>query len=72
MPEGLEDVGCYQALFAELASRGWSDADLRALGTENALRVLEASDDDYTRFMAGEAGEPIGRTAALIGSVEEE
>lgn len=72
MPEGLEDVGCYQALFAELASRGWSDTDLRALGTENALRVLEASDDDYTRFMAGEAGEPIGRTAALIGSVEEE
>ena len=42
MPEGLEDVGCYQALFAELASRGWSDDDLRALGTENALRVLEA------------------------------
>lgn len=72
MPEGLEDVGCYQALFAELASRGWSDDDLRALGTENALRVLEASDDDYTKFMAGEAGEPIGRTAALINTVEED
>jgi membrane dipeptidase len=37
---GLEDVSTYPALFAELARRGWSDADLRKLAGENALRVL--------------------------------
>ncbi|MFD2757393.1 dipeptidase [Gulosibacter faecalis] len=58
MPEGLEDVASYPALFDELESRGWSEQELRGLGCENALRVLEASDDDYRRFLAGEAGEP--------------
>jgi membrane dipeptidase len=38
--QGLEDVSTYPALFAELARRGWSDADLRKLAGENALRVL--------------------------------
>ena len=28
MPDGLEDVAGYPALLAELAGRGWSDADL--------------------------------------------
>ncbi|HEX2093932.1 MAG TPA: membrane dipeptidase, partial [Longimicrobiaceae bacterium] len=37
---GLEDVSTYPALFAELARRGWSDAELRKLAGENALRVL--------------------------------
>ena len=37
---GLEDVSTYPALFAELARRGWSDADLRKLAGENVLRVL--------------------------------
>lgn len=58
MPEGLEDVGCYPALFAELEARGWSEQELRGLGSENVLRVLEASDGDYERFLRGEAGEP--------------
>ncbi len=38
--EGLEDVSTYPALFAELARRGWSDADMRKLAGENVLRVL--------------------------------
>lgn len=38
---GLEDVSTYPALFAELARRGWSEADLRKLAGENMLRVLE-------------------------------
>ena len=38
--KGLEDVSTYPALFAELASRGWSDTDLRKLAGENFLRVF--------------------------------
>ena len=38
---GLEDVSKYPALFAELARRGWSDADLMKLSNGNILRVLK-------------------------------
>lgn len=58
MPSGLGDVAGYPALFAELERRGWSEDELRGLGSENVLRVLEASDADYTRFLSGHAGEP--------------
>jgi membrane dipeptidase len=37
---GLEDVSTFPALFAELARRGWSDADLAKLSNGNALRAL--------------------------------
>jgi membrane dipeptidase len=37
---GLEDVSKYPDLFAELARRGWSEADLRKLAGENLLRVM--------------------------------
>ena len=37
---GLEDVSTYPALLAELASRGWSSADLAALTGGNVLRVV--------------------------------
>jgi membrane dipeptidase len=39
-PAGLEDVSCYPALIAELAGRGWSEADLGRLAGGNILRVL--------------------------------
>jgi membrane dipeptidase len=42
MPTGLPDVSAYPALFAALAARGWSRADLLKLSFENSLRVLEA------------------------------
>jgi membrane dipeptidase len=38
--EGLEDVSKFPALFAELAHRGWSEADLRKLAGENLLRAF--------------------------------
>jgi membrane dipeptidase len=38
--EGLEDVATFPALFAELAHRGWKEAELRKLAGENLLRVL--------------------------------
>lgn len=39
-PAGLSDVAGYPALLAELAGRGWSDAELAQLTWHNALRVL--------------------------------
>lgn len=40
-PVGLNGVDGYPTLFAELARRGWSDADLAKLAQGNVLRVLE-------------------------------
>ncbi len=39
-PEGMGGVDGYPLLFAELARRGWSDADLAGLAQGNVLRVL--------------------------------
>ncbi|WP_109799514.1 dipeptidase [Novosphingobium meiothermophilum] len=41
---GLEDVAAYPALFAELARRGWSQADLEKLSSRNLLRVMRAAE----------------------------
>ena len=41
---GLEDVSKYPALFTELASRGWSQADLEKLASRNLLRVLKGAE----------------------------
>ncbi|MBV9882838.1 MAG: dipeptidase [Sphingomonadaceae bacterium] len=43
-PQGLEGVDLYPALFAELARRGWSDADLAKLAGGNLLRALERAE----------------------------
>ncbi|HEX5204990.1 MAG TPA: dipeptidase [Actinoplanes sp.] len=40
LPEGLSDVAGYPRLLAELATRGWSGADLDKLAGRNILRVL--------------------------------
>lgn len=45
LPEGLQDVSCYPALLAELADRGWSDAELAGLTSGNILRVLQDAED---------------------------
>lgn len=44
LPEGLADVSCYPALLAELAERGWSDAELAGLTSGNIVRVLAAAE----------------------------
>jgi membrane dipeptidase len=41
---GLEDVSTFPTLFAELARRGWSDADLAKLASGNVLRVLKQAE----------------------------
>jgi membrane dipeptidase len=40
LPEGLEDVSKYPALFAELRRRGYNDDELRAIAGRNVLRVM--------------------------------
>jgi len=40
LPDGLGGVDGYPRLLAELADRGWSDADLAKLTWQNPLRVL--------------------------------
>ena len=47
---GLEDVSKYPALFAELARRGWTDADLAKLSNGNVLRVLAEAEKVSARL----------------------
>ena len=47
---GLEDVSDYPSLFAELARRGWSDADLAKLADGNILRVLAEAEKVSARL----------------------
>ena len=42
--EGLEDVSTYPALFAELARRGYSQADLEKISSRNMMRVMRAAE----------------------------
>lgn len=41
---GMEDVSGYPALFAELARRGYSQADLEKISSRNMMRVLRAAE----------------------------
>jgi membrane dipeptidase len=43
-PVGLEGVDRYPALLAELARRGWSDADLARLAGGNLLRAMRGAE----------------------------
>ena len=44
VPVGLEDVSKFPDLLAELARRGWSDADLGRVAGGNLLRVLRQAE----------------------------
>jgi microsomal dipeptidase-like Zn-dependent dipeptidase len=44
VPVGLEDVSTFPDLLAELARRGWSDADLAKLAGQNLLRVFHEAE----------------------------
>jgi membrane dipeptidase len=47
---GLEDVSTFPTIFAELARRGWSDADLAKLASGNVLRVLKEAEQVSARL----------------------
>jgi microsomal dipeptidase-like Zn-dependent dipeptidase len=51
-PTGMTGVDGYPLLFAELARRGWTDADLAKLSGGNILRVMEQV-ESVARGMAG-------------------
>ncbi|NQX93541.1 MAG: membrane dipeptidase [Erythrobacter sp.] len=44
-PVGFEDVSGYPALFAELARRGYSQAELEMIASRNIVRVMRAVED---------------------------
>ena len=44
LPEGLQDVSCYPALIAELASCGWGEKDIELLARGNILRVMREAE----------------------------
>ena len=48
-PVGMEDVSGYPALFAELARRGYSQAELEMISYHNALRALRQAEQIAAR-----------------------
>jgi membrane dipeptidase len=53
-PTGLDGVDKYPALFAELARRGWSDADLSKVAGANLLRAFEGAEKVAAQLRATE------------------
>ena len=51
-PEGLEGVDKFPALLAEMARRGWNDADLAKLAGGNVLRAMREADAVAKRLQA--------------------
>ena len=51
-PAGLDGVDKYPALLAELARRGWSDADLARVAGGNVLRALARAEEVSARLRA--------------------
>ncbi|MGC3022129.1 dipeptidase [Brevibacterium sp. FAM 24630] len=70
LPTGLGDAGQYPNLFAELTSRGWSQTDLRKLGFDNAMRVLDAHEDAYTAFLGSADEAPSARNGTAASAKE--
>jgi membrane dipeptidase len=54
VPEGFGDVAAYPALFAELARRGYSQADLEKIASRNMMRVMKAAE----AYAAAHRGDP--------------
>ena len=49
-PTGLEDVGSYPNLFAELLRRGYSEEELRKITGLNVLRVMRKAEQVATKL----------------------
>ena len=62
-PDGLEHVGTFPHLFAELIKRGFSDRDLAQIASKNVLRVMRAVE---------KVGEALRKTRApAVGRLED-
>jgi membrane dipeptidase len=66
-PIGLEHVGCFPYLFAELVRRGFSDRDLEKISARNVLRVLRKVQEVGER-LAATRKPAIGRIEDYSGS----
>lgn len=55
MPEGLEDVSRYPALFRELTARGYRDEELQKVAGRNVLRVMREAEQVASRLQAERA-----------------
>ena len=65
MPEGLEDVSRYPALFEELASRGYASEDLQKIAGRNVLRVMREAERTGAHLRAGRSP-----STATIGELD--
>ena len=54
MPSGLEDVSRYPALFAALATRGYSDDELMKIAGRNVLRVMREAERVRSRLSSSD------------------
>jgi membrane dipeptidase len=54
-PTGLEHVGDFPNLFAELLRRGYSEADLKKISGQNMLRAMRAMEATAQRLRAAQA-----------------
>jgi membrane dipeptidase len=50
--DGLDDVGCYPNLFAELLSRSYTEDDVAKISRENILRVMRQAEAAAGRLQA--------------------
>jgi membrane dipeptidase len=66
LPVGLDDVSGYPALLAELADRGWNDAELVGLAGGNVLRVLRDA-EAVARDVQGRRGPSLATIGELDG-----
>ena len=53
LPDGLQNISTYPALFTELARRGYSKADLAKISQGNVLRVMKANEAVSQRIVSG-------------------
>jgi membrane dipeptidase len=65
MPDGLEDVSKYPALFAELADRGYTDGDLVKIAGRNVLRVMREAERVAVRSRSEEPSPTATRQAEM-------
>ncbi len=63
-PKGFDDVSAYPNLFAELARRGYSQANLEKISSRNTMRVLRAAE---AYAAAHRSNPPIETRAVTIG-----
>ena len=65
-PVGLEHVGCFPNLFAELVRRGFSERDLEKISSRNVLRVMRKVEEVGSGL--AETREPaLGRSRIIRG-----